>query len=330
MTRPLAHDGRLLVVVGPTGTGKSALALALAETLGGEIVGCDAVQVYRGFDCATAKPSADERRRVPHHLIDCADPRVDFSLADYVRSAEQALAAIRGRGRVAVVTGGTGLYLRGLLAGVLPAPARDPALRARLRSILDRGGARHLRRLLARLDPGSAARIAPRDTQRLARALELAAGGRSWSERLAADGTWAAGGERMPSLKIGLDTDRGLLGARLDERVDRFFDGGLIDEVRALLDAGVPPQANAFKAIGYREVLAAFAAGSDPETTRPAVKRSTRRYAKRQRTWFRKERGIVWLDAARDTPSLRDDVLRRWGGVAPLPTAPRSGRAAEP
>lgn len=313
---------RLLVVVGPTGTGKSALALELARELDGEIVGCDAVQVYRGFDVATAKPGPEERAAAVHHLVDCVDPTTDFSLADYVREAERAVSGIGVRGRVPIVVGGTGLYLRGLLRGVVAAPPRDAALRARLRRIVERGGRMRLRRLLARRDPGSARRVAPGDTQRLLRALELALSGPSWSDRLAAQGNWARGRERYASLKIGLHVEPRRLAAALDLRVAGFFAAGLVEEVRELLRRGVPPTANAFKAIGYREVLRGLAAGAEPEQVLAETRRSTRRYAKRQRTWFRKEPGVVWLDVEREGEPLLDTVLRLWHEAASTASPP--------
>lgn len=287
--------------------------MLLAERLGGEIVGCDALQIYSGFDVATGKPSTDWRRRAPHHLVGVADPRRDFSLGEYVRAADVAILDIVASGRVPIVVGGTGMYLRGLLRGVIESPGRDAALRQRLRSMAARHGTMRLHRWLSALDPVSAARLPPADTQRIVRALELAlGGGGTWSRRLSGQGTWSSGRERYGSLKVGLDMDRGLLWERLAARVDGFFAAGLVDEVRSLLADGVPASANAFRAIGYREVLAALLAGKDPEAFRDAVKSSTRRYAKRQRTWFRKEGGIIWLDAAEGPERLAVRVGSRW------------------
>jgi tRNA dimethylallyltransferase len=289
------------------------LALRVAERLGGEIIGCDALQVYSGFNVATAKPSEEARRRVPHHLVDVIDPRRDFNMADFVREAERLVSEIRGRGHVPLVVGGTGLYLRGLLRGVVEAPPRDERTRQRLRAVLERRGPRRLHRWLARRDPESARRLSPGDSQRIVRALELAlSGGATWSERLRSAGTWAGEAERYDALKIGLDMNRERLAARLDDRVDRFFEAGLVDEVRGLLAAGLPPGANAFKAIGYREVLAELEAGRDPAGARDEVKRNTRRYAKRQRTWFRKEPGITWLDAETEPGALAERVVALW------------------
>jgi tRNA dimethylallyltransferase len=230
-----------------------------------------------------------------------------------VHGAERAIRDVASRGRTPLVVGGTGLYLRGLLRGIVEAPARDPELRERLYAVARRRGARALHRLLQRLDPESAGRIASGDTQRLVRAIELAGSGApTWSERLRDEGTWAAGRERFEALKIGLDMDRERLNRRLDQRVVRFFDAGLVDEVRRLLDTGVPPEANAFKAIGYREVLRALESGDDPRQVLEEVQRSTRRYSKRQRTWFRGEPGVVWLDAAEERGRLVDGIVERW------------------
>jgi tRNA dimethylallyltransferase len=303
----------LLVILGPTGTGKSELALRVAHELQGEIVGCDALQVYRGFDVATAKPTAAERARVPHHLIDWLEPGTECSLADWVRAADRAIARIAARGRVPLVVGGTGLYLRGLLRGVVDAPPRDERLRRRLRAVAERHGPACLHAWLARLDPESAGRLAPADLQRVTRAIEVArAGGGSLSQRLRRDGTWQRPAERYRALKIGLDMERLELARRLDLRVERFFERGLEREVLELLQRGTPRDVNAFKAIGYREVLEARAAGGVSEATREAVKRNTRRYAKRQRTWFRSEPGVAWLDATRDPSSLAGEVVERW------------------
>jgi tRNA dimethylallyltransferase len=304
---------RLLVIAGPTGTGKTELAVALARRIDGEIVGCDALQVYRGFDAATAKPDAVERSQVPHHLVDCVDPDRDFSLAEYVRLAESAVAAIHSRGRVPVIVGGTGLYLRGLLRGVVEAPGRDAALRERLRRLLGRFGPERLHKLLCRLDPGSAERIPPRDAQRIVRALEVVLSGEeTWSRRLERAGTWSAARERYVTVKIGLDMQREALYRRLDTRVARFFERGLVDEVRSLLRAGVAAEANAFKAIGYREVLRELLCGGDPTAVADEIRRNTRRYSKRQRTWFRKEPGMRWLDAAQALRGKVDEALAAW------------------
>ena len=304
---------RLLVVLGSTGTGKSEVAVELALRLGGEIVGCDAFQVYRGLDAATAKPDAKQLASVPHHLVSCVDPETDFSMADYVLAAERAIEEVTARGRVIVIVGGTGLYLRGLLRGVIEAPSRDERLRARVRRIIERGGESRLRRWLGRRDPESRRRIRPGDKQRLVRAVELALlEGDTWGERLRRAGTWESGRERYRSLKIGLEMARQEHVRRLDARVDAFFEAGLVDEILGLLARGVSREANAFKAIGYREVLEAIGRGADPDTVRGAVRGKTRRYARRQRTWFRREPGVHWFDAGDGIASIVDRASGLW------------------
>jgi tRNA dimethylallyltransferase len=310
-TRP--PIGPLIAIVGPTGTGKTELAIEVASRIDGEIVGCDALQVYRGLDAATAKPTAEQRRRVQHHLIDFVDPARDFSMAEYARLSATAVREIASRNRVPIVVGGTGLYLRALLRGVVPAPPRDERLRSRLRRVAQRRGPHSLHRWLARRDPSSADRLAPGDTQRVVRALELALiGDRNWSERLNRSGTWKSGRERCRSLKVGLDMDRETLKARLAARVDRFFEAGLVDEVRRLLDDGVPASANSLKAIGYRQVVRAIECGEDPDGARESVVIHTRRYAKKQRTWFRAEPDVQWLDAGRAVEENARWIAERW------------------
>jgi tRNA dimethylallyltransferase len=306
-------DGTLLVVAGPTGTGKSALAAGVAARIGGEIVGCDALQIYRGFDVGTAKPSAAERCGVPHHLIDELPPDGHCSLAEFVARAEAAIVDIASRGRVPVVVGGTGMYLRGLLRGIMESPPANHALRRRLTGMTRRFGAPRLHRWLAGLDPPSSERLDPRDSQRIERALELALSGETWSERLRREGTWKGAQERYKTLKIGLDVaDREALAQRVERRVDTFFEDGLVEEVQGLMDCGVPTSASGFKAIGYREILAALESGSGLDDARRQIKSNTRAYVKRQRTWFRKEPGLTWLDATKDTDTLIDEVLTLW------------------
>jgi tRNA dimethylallyltransferase len=313
MTGPPGPGTALLVLLGPTGTGKSDLALELARRLDGEIVGCDALQVYRGLDAGTAKASEATRRAARHHLVDCIDPRTDYSLADYVRAADTAIAGVVSREHVPLVVGGTGLYLRGLLRGIIGAPPRDPELRRRIHRMIERGGSERLRRWLARRDADSERRIPAGDVQRLVRAIELAhPGGASWSDRLRREGSWSSGVERYRAVKIGLDIEPERHRALLDARVDRFFEAGLVAEVQGLLERGLPSDANAFKAIGYREVLRAMRLGEDPEGVRDEVRRNTWRYVKRQRTWFRGEPGVTWLAATPGaSPAAR--VVELWG-----------------
>lgn len=309
----------LLVIAGPTGVGKSDLAVALAERFGGEVLGADSMQVYRGLDAGTAKPSPEARRRVAHHLIDHVDPRRDYSAGDYAHDADAVIAGIASRGRVPVVAGGTGLYLRALLRGLVEAPRRQPELRERLNRIAERRGPATLHRLLRRRDPAAAERIAPADRQRLVRALEVALAGERSLARLIDSHRFAD--ERYPAVRVGVDMDDALLVARLERRVrDMFADGRLLREVEALLAAAVSPRANAFKALGYREVMA-WRRGEIPRAElEERTLRNTRRYVKRQRTWFRREGGFRWFclggDPRDDMPEIEEWAAARLESLA--------------
>lgn len=302
---------RVVALFGATGTGKTALACALADRLPCRLVSCDALQVYRHLDAATAKPEGDERRH-PWALVDLVEPTTHITLGDWVRAAQAEVARATAEGKIALVAGGTGMYLRGLLKGVAPAPARDEALRARLRGLAARRGVPFLHRVLARLDPATAARLQPRDSQRLVRALEVwLATGASLSGLQA--GGWD-GPDLYPALRIGLELPREELNRRLGARVERFFARGLVEEVRELLEArGVPPGVNALAGIGYRETVAWLRRADRPPvaTLAAEVERHTRQYAKRQTTWFRRERPVLWADprdpglAARLVPVIR-------------------------
>jgi tRNA dimethylallyltransferase len=296
----------LVAVIGPTGAGKSALALRLAAEFGGEIVNCDSVQLYRGFDIGTAKPTAAERALAPHHLIDALDPGEISSAGDYAGRARAVVGEIAGRGRLPIVCGGTGFYLRALLDGLAEAPSRDPALRERLaRRERRRPGSLH--RLLRRFDAASARRIHPRDVNKTTRAVEVCLAARRPMSALFASGRNALEGFR--ALKIGLNPPREPLYRRLDERCRRMFDQGLAEEVVALLKGGVPPDAKPFESIGYAEALA-FASGRTTRDEALALaRRNTRRYAKRQRTWFLREPGVEWFEAFGEDTQLQQNVL---------------------
>ena len=284
----------ILVIVGPTAVGKSACALEAARLFGGEIVSVDSMQVYRGLDAATSKPEPEDRRQVPHHGLDLAEPGEDFSMGDFVRAAAEAVEGIAARGRLPILVGGTGLYLRGFLHGMAEAPRRAPRLRARLNAAAERRGVLWLHRMLGRLDPQTAARLGPRDRQRLVRALEVRFSARRPLSQVIAETPF--GPDRYAAVKIGLTMDRARLYERIDARVDAFFERGLIEEVRGLLARGVPRTANAFKAIGYREALAHLDGSSTLEEARAETRRRTRNYAKRQLTWFRREPGVEWFE----------------------------------
>lgn len=304
---PAQYSDRLLVVVGPTAVGKSEFALLATERFGGEVVSVDSMQVYRGLDRGTAKPTPEVRRRVPHHGIDLADPGRDFSLGDFVRAAGRAIDSIRGRSRLPVLVGGTGLYLRGLLKGIVEAPRRQEAIRARLLDLAGRRGTPHLRRLLGRVDREAAARLPAGDRQRLVRALEVYfASRRGLSELIRAS---PFGADRYASVKIGLSMERAALYRIIDARVERFFADGLAEEVRGLLRGGCPETANALKAIGYHEALRHLRGEMDLREAIALTQRSTRRYAKRQWTWFRKEEGVTWFTVDPSGPDRFSEPL---------------------
>jgi tRNA dimethylallyltransferase len=273
--------------------GKSGLALRLAPRLRGEIINGDSMQVYRGFDIGTAKPSPEERAAVPHHLLDAADPRSQFCAMDFVREALRVLADLRARGALPLVVGGTGLYLQGLLDGLFPGPGRNPALRARLQAEASERGLEALAERLARVDPEYAAKVGPRDRVRIIRALEVyQLTGVPISKHFTRTSSPV---QDFKTLRIGLQLERKELNRRIEERVDRMFERGLVAEAESLLRAGVPPDAPAFRGLGYRQVLMLLRNEISPEETRDLVKRETRRYAKRQLTWFRKMPGIRWF-----------------------------------
>ena len=293
---------RLLVLAGPTASGKSALAVELAARLGGEIVNADSQQLYRGLDVGTAKPSAAERARVPHHLLDLCAPGEGMDAVRWAALADRAVADIAARGRFPLVVGGTGLYLRALLHGVVAAPGRDPALRARLEAEAERDGRPALYARLREVDPAAAARIRPMDLVRVVRALEIAAGGVRPSELHAAHGFRA---ERYAATLLALDPPRAELHARIDARVRAMFEGGLLDEARAL-EARFGAALPARLPIGYPEAVECLRGLLSPEEAIRRVQVAHRRYARRQIVWLRRERGVEWI-----APPYDPEVLAR-------------------
>lgn len=285
-----------IVIAGPTGTGKSDLALRIAETVGGEIVNYDSVQIYRGFDIGSAKPSAEVRARLPHHLFDIIDPDVDFNAADYARLAREACREITSRGKRPILAGGTFFYLRALLHGLPEMPGRDADLRTRIRRLAGRPrGNVWLHRWLSKVDPQSGGRIAPADRHRVERALEVwLLSGRPISEW---ERPTAGTAEEMAATKIGLTLERSRLVERLERRVDSMYAAGLVDETRGLL-AKYPRTARPFGAIGYAEAVGVVLGEMSVDTAIAETKRRTRAYAKRQMTWLRSERNVQWIDIA--------------------------------
>jgi len=299
-----------VVLAGPTGTGKSDLALRLAQRLDGEIVNYDSVQIYRGFDIGSAKPSPAIRQSIPHHLFDILHADDEFNAADFARVARETIDAIHARGRRAILVGGTFFYLRALLAGLPEMPGRDDAIRRRLRRIAaTERGPRRLHRWLSKIDPQSGRKIAPADRHRVERALEV------WLVARAPISVWERpAADAMPAVKIALQLDRKMLTGRLDARVDAMFAAGLVDETRALL-ARYPATARPFGTIGYREAAAGVRGDLGLPAAIEETKRRTRAYAKRQMTWLRSERNVHWLDAG-DPDRAFADALRIIEGEA--------------
>ncbi len=300
----------LLVIVGPTGSGKSELALCSAEEFHGEVVNCDSLQLYRHLNIGTAKLLPSERRGVPHHLIDILDPDEVFTAGEYARRARPLLSEIAGRGRLPIVVGGTGLYLRALLEGLFPGPARDEALRARLAAReARRPGSLH--RLLSRFDPPAAQRIHASDVQKLIRAVEVCLLTRRPLSSWFAEGHDPLRGFR--TLKLGLDPPRQALYRRLDMRCERMFAGGLVEEVRRMLSLGFSPTSKSLESHGYRQALQILRGELDPEQALCYACRNTRHYAKRQWTWFRRDPDIVWMSGFGDQPQTQAAALRLVG-----------------
>ena len=299
---------RVVVVAGPTASGKSALALALARLAGGELVNADSQQVYRGLDVGTAKPTAAERAEVPHHLLDLVEAGEGMDAARFVALADEAIRVVAGRGRLPVVVGGTGLYLRALLHGVVAAPGRDEALRARLQEEAARLGRPALHARLAGIDPASAARIRPNDLVRIVRALEIAAGGRLPSELHAAH---AFQEDRYDALLVALDPPRAELHARIDARVREMFAGGILDEARALLERAEGGAVPAKLPLAYAEAIAVVRGELELAEAIRRVQVAHRRYARRQIVWLRAERGVEWLRPPVDVEALARRVETR-------------------
>ncbi|HEX4915768.1 MAG TPA: tRNA (adenosine(37)-N6)-dimethylallyltransferase MiaA [Vicinamibacterales bacterium] len=299
----------LVAVLGPTATGKSALGIAIAERFNGEIVNCDSTAVYRGFDIGTDKVPFEERRGIPHHLIDIADPTDEYTAAQFARDAAAVIDDIHARGKLPILVGGTGFYYRALTRGLFPGPGKDAELRGRLERIAERKGVETLHRMVARVDPASAARIQPRDRKRLVRALEvyfqtgkpLTAHFEATVSPLGSDVQIGAVALRMPAA---------WLADRLARRVDAQFEAGLLDEIRALLASGVPPEARPFGGLVYRQAMEHLRGLRDEAATRKLIAQENRRYARRQLIWFRKEPNLVWFDGPGTNAEVQDSVIR--------------------
>ncbi|NUT94237.1 MAG: tRNA (adenosine(37)-N6)-dimethylallyltransferase MiaA [Saccharothrix sp.] len=292
-----------IAVVGPTATGKSDLAVRLAVELGGEVVNADSMQLYRGMDIGTAKMPVDERQGVPHHQLDVLDVTRTAHVAVYQREARAAVEDVLARGRVPVLAGGSGLYVQAVLDDLV-FPATDEAVRARLSEELAAVGPGVLHERLARLDPAAALAILPSNGRRVVRALEvIELTGQPFSATLPKPGP-----ARYGTVLVGLDRDAAELDQRVDLRVERMFTAGLVDEVRALEARGLREGRTASRALGYQQVLAAFDGECDLAAAAEETARATRRFVRRQRSWFRRDQRVTWFDAA--SPTLVDDVLR--------------------
>jgi tRNA dimethylallyltransferase len=297
----------VLAVLGPTASGKSSLSLALAERYRGEIINCDSTAVYRGFDIGTDKLSAEQRRGIPHHVIDIADPTEVYTAAQFARDAEQAIRGIHARGRLPIVAGGTGFYYRALTRGLFPGPGADEALRTRLDKVAARRGPERLHRILQGVDPDSAARIMRRDRKRLVRALEVYyATGRALTTHF---GETRSLIEDCDVVSVALRLPPALTAERVARRVEEQFARGIVDEVRGLLDRGVPPEARPFGGLVYRQVMDMLRGVRGEAETRALIVQENRRYARRQLIWFRKEPTLIWFDGPGELPATLERVV---------------------
>jgi tRNA dimethylallyltransferase len=316
MVVPIEKGVPLVAIVGPTAAGKSTLALALAALLDGEIINYDSVQLYRGFDIGSGKLPPLERRGIPHHLLDCLEAGDQFTAGDYRREALRVLGEIRERARLPVFVGGTGLYLRAVFLGLFDGPPRSEELRGRLRGLTERRGREFLHRLLKRLDPTAAARIEPRDTQKTVRALEVCVLARTPISKMQARGR--SGLEGYQVVKVGLHPERRQLCQRIERRVERMFAQGLLEETHALLMRQDGRQLKALGALGYRQACEVIRGQLSLPDAILQTQAATRRYAKRQMTWFRHEGGITWFGGFGDDPRIQSQVISYLGekGIA--------------
>lgn len=299
----------LIVIMGPTASGKSTLGVWLAEQLDGEVVACDSTQLYRGFDIGTAKPTMQERRGVAHHLLDVLESKEESTAGGYRERAEEVLRDLRARKKLPIFTVGTGLYLRALLEGLADVPQRSEEVRERLRASAAEHEPGHLHRMLQHLDKGSAEKIAPRDEQKLIRAIEVCLLTKNTLTEVHRGGRKPLRGWR--AVKLGLMPAREALYARVHARTEAMLTRGWIEEVRGLVGSGVPENAKAFEFIGYRELREVLRGRISLEDARGAIQQATRRYAKRQMTWFRREKGVNWLAGFGDEGKIQKEALEK-------------------
>lgn len=300
----------MICIVGPTASGKTALSVRLAQALGGEIVSFDSMQVYRRMDIGTAKPTPEERGGVPHHMLDVADPAENYSVSRYVQEADACVQDILSRGKPVILVGGTGLYIDSLIAGRQFAPLPQTGRREALERRAAEEGAQPLLDELRAVDPERAARLSVSDVKRIVRALEIwQETGRTMTDF---DRESRAIPPRYRPLWLGLHfPERAQLYARIDLRVELMYAQGLAQEVRALFDSGVPDRATSLQAIGYKQVVQALEAGLPPEAALGTIQQATRRYAKRQMTWFRANPAVQWLDASAGADEIFRAALQK-------------------
>jgi len=300
------HEPLLVVILGPTASGKTALALKLAESFHGEIINCDSVAMYRELDIGTAKPSRAERARAPHHLLDCIDPTAYITAGEYARQARTIAEQIKDRGHLPIVVGGTGLYLRALLEGLFPGPQRSEELRARLRDRVAEKGVQHLHRMLGKLDANAAERIHANDVPKLIRAIEVCLASRQKMTDLWKQGREPLRGFRI--LRLGLNPEREKLYERINARAAQMFDLGLVEETKNLIKKygdSIRPLAS----LGYKQALQVIHGELTREQAIAAAQQAHRNYAKRQITWFRREPGVVWFDGFGDEPDIQGTAV---------------------
>ena len=304
--RKLDRGPLVVVVLGPTSSGKTRLALAIARRFRGEVVNCDSVALYREFDIGTAKPSAAERAEVPHHLLDCVDPLADVSAGEYARQARLTLHEIERRGRLPIVSGGSGLYLRALVGGLFPGPRRSEYLRNKLLDRAEKHGTGRLHRILRRLDPAAADRIHINDVPKVVRAIEVCVAARRPMTELWQQGREPLQGFRI--LRLGLNPERDALYTRINQRAAKMFDQGLIAETERLLEK-YGDQARPLKSLGYKQAVQFLRGEVDRESALAAAQQAHRNYAKRQITWFRREPDVHWLAGFGDDPAIQAESV---------------------
>jgi tRNA dimethylallyltransferase len=305
-------DPLLVVILGPTASCKTALSLALAERFQGEIVNCDSVAMYREFEIGTAKPSAEERSRAPHHLLDIVEPTAYMTAGEYARRARKVLDEVKARGRLPIVVGGTGLYLRALLDGLFPGPQRSEELRDRLRERVDRNGSGYLHRILRRLDPAAGERIHANDTAKLIRAIEVCLASRTRMSEMWKQGRDPLRGFRI--LRLGLNPDRETLYARINQRALHMFEDGLVEEAKQLLER-YADSARPLTSLGYKQAVQLLRGEFNRDAAIAAAQQAHRNYAKRQMTWFRREPEVTWLAGFGDEARVQKEAVERVRGA---------------